>query len=501
MVFLAISLPFVLLYIVSKRSIINEVRSHAMGVAIASAAGMPRDSFEMIIRGEDADGTAFSLVQKFLGRVVADNPDVRYVYTMRRSKDPLQPAWMVEYVVDQAARDENRDGKIDASERFEPQGTLYNASLSPELINSFYGPTADLHITPDPPYPDLISGYAPIRDEDGSILGIVGVDVLAKTVGRKLLVVQVVMLLVWLVICGLIMCVFMLYQKQREGYERISQLSSELLQRNEMLRAANHELAKANHKFESELRLAQRVQHGFLPTRFPRHDRIVFDQYYLTCEVLGGDLYDVFEIDQDHVGLYMADVAGHGVSAALVSGLLKMAVATIRQQRAAGTASLFVDMTKPDVFLRCINQLLEKEIPEGEFITLIYCVFDLLENRMLLASAGHPHPVIYSSQNKSAHWCSIMNGSALGVRNNEEYTCTSHAIASGDLVLFYTDGLIKVANNAKEEFGENRLLGLVNQFGQVTAARLNESIKDAVEAHRSGTPVTDDFTLLAVEIR
>ena len=494
-------LPFLLLYSVSRRAIINEVRAQAMGVAIAASAGLPVGDFARVIAGDDPQSNAFSSVQQFINRVSRENPDVRYVYTMRRSANPLNPAWMVEYVVDQPAHDHNRDGQLDASEQFEPMGTVYNASRSPELINAFFGPTADFHITPDPPYPDLISGYAPIRDDTGTVLGIVGVDVTARTVANKLLVMQVVMLLVWLVIGALILCVYLLYQKQREGYERISQLSSELLQRNEMLRAANQELARMNTKFESERQLAQRVQQGFLPTRFPRHDRIVFDQYYLTCEILGGDLYDVFEIDQDHVGLYMAEVAGQGVSAALVSGLLKMAVATIRQQRSAGTASLFVDMTKPDVFLRCINQLLVKEMPAGEFITLIYGVFDLMENRLLLASAGHPHPVIYSREKQSAFWCSVKNGKPLGLELDQDYTCTSQAIAAGDLILFYTDGLTEAVNKDRVVFGEERLLDLMGQLGQIGAARLNDAVKEAVETHRAGCPVSDDFTLLSVEIR
>jgi serine phosphatase RsbU (regulator of sigma subunit) len=497
----AISLPFVLLYLVGKRSIINEVRAHAMGVAIATSAGLPQEAFARIVRGQDPEGSDFRLVQQFLNKVAVDNPDVRYVYTMKRSSDALRPAWIVEYAVDQSSRDANNNGVIDAEERFEPLGTPYNASRSPELINAFYGPTADRHITPDPPYPDLISGYAPVRDPDGAVVGIVGADITAQTVGRKLLAIQGVVFLVWLVLCLLILCVFMLYQKQREAYQRISQLSAELIQRNDMLRAANQELARMNAKFDAELQLAQRVQQGFLPARFPRHDRIVFDQYYLTCEVLGGDLYDVFEIDQDHIGLYMADVGGRGVSAALVSGLLRMAVSTIRHQQGAGTASLFVDMTRPDVVLRSINQLLHKEIPRGESITLIYGVFDLLQNRLLLASAGHPHPAIYSGRQQSAHWCRVQNGEPLGLKADQEYTCTSQPVEAGDLVLFYTDGLTKAVNRAGETFSEDRLLGVIGSFGSVSAVRLNESIREAVEHHRGGAPAHDDFTLLSVEIR
>lgn len=498
---LAASLPFVFLYQVSKRSVINEVRNHVIGVAIATSVGINSDDLQEIIDIESMEKPAYRRIQNFLDQIGLANPDIRYIYTMRRALDPLAPAWMVEFVVDQPARDYNRDGQIERSEMSELPGASYDASEIPELLEGFHVPTADHEIRPDPPYPDLISGYAPIKNADGEVIGIIGVDITASTIRGKLLIVQVVMTIVWFVICALISCVFLLYQNQKSAFERISKLSHELAIRNELLRAANQELARMNERFEADLQLAQKVQQGFLPTRFPRHDRIVFDQYYLTCEILGGDLYDAFEIDQDHVGIYMADVAGHGVSAALVSGLLKMAVATMRQQKPAATASMFIDLTKPDQFLRSVNDLLTKEIPEGEFITLIYCVFDLLNNKLIMASAGHPKPIIYRGKTKTAEWCDTKNGMALGIESRQEYRCSEHSIDSGDLVLFYTDGVTEAMNSNREEFGDDRLISLVNMNDVNNASQLNDVIKQAVVFHRSGCDVSDDFTLLTVEVK
>lgn len=498
---LAVTLLFAFLYIVSRRSVMNEVRAHAMGVAIATAAGLNASDIVAVTGTESEDSEAFKRVQSFLDRIALANPDVRYIYTMRRSRDPLAPSWMVEYVVDQPERDFDRDGEVDESEMSERPGTTYDASNIPELLNGFYGPAADYSITPDPPYPDLLSGYAPVRDEEQNVVGIVGVDITAKTIRAKMMVLQFVIACVWLAVCALIAGIFILYENQKYAFERISRLSRELGLRNDLLRAANHELAKMNDKFEADLRLAQRVQQGFLPTRFPRHDRIVFDQYYLTCEILGGDLYDAFEIDEDHVGIYIADVAGHGVSAALVSGLLKMAVATMRQQKSSGTTSMFIDLTKPHEFLGSINELLAKEIPEDEFITLIYCVFDLLNNKLIMASAGHPRPIVYRAKAKRAEWCEISSGMALGIDASQTYTCTEHPIDSGDLVMFYTDGLTEAMNQQREEFGEERLIELVNLNDVNNASQLNDVIKQAVESHRGGCEVSDDFTLLTVEVK
>ena len=501
LVCLAASLPFVILHYVGRQSIINEIRHHVMGVAIATAAGMDGDLLESIDGPDAIDTPAYRQIQSFLDRIALANPDVRYIYTMRTSRDPLSAAWMVEYVVDQPARDINRNGTIDPSEVSEPPGTPYDASRVAELLNGFHEPSADRHISPDPPYPDLISGYAPVRNQTGKVTGLVGVDITADTIRAKLFVLRVVMTSVWLVICALIACIFLLYLRQREAFERASNLSRELGIRNEMLRSANTELGQLNRRFEEDLLLAQKVQKGFLPTRFPRHDRIVFDQYYLTCEILGGDLYDAFEIDEDHVGIYIADVAGHGVSAALISGLLKMAVSTLRQQKATSTTAMFVDLTKPDHFLRSINTLLTKEMPEGEFITMIYCVFDLLNNRVILGNAGHPQPIIYRRKIGVAEWCNTRNGMALGLDAEQEYVCTEHPIDSGDLALFYTDGLTEAMNAEREEFGEDRLISLVNLNDVNNASQLNDLIRQAVSKHRGGQSVSDDFTLLTIEVR
>jgi serine phosphatase RsbU (regulator of sigma subunit) len=495
LILIAVSIPFYLLYTISRRAILQEVRSQAMGVAIATAQGIDPDLFFRASREEDPG--AIAIIREHLDRISEANPDVRFIYTMRRASDPLAPTWRVEYVVDQSARDFNDDGTITPDEDSEPSGALYDSRRSPELIRAFDGPTADFMITPDPPYPDLISGYAPIS----GAAGIVGVDITARTVATKMRVMTGGVLLAWVVVSGLMTCVYLLYLLQRAAFHRNAALGREVAGRNELLRAANQELARMNQRFEADLQLAQRVQQGFLPTRFPRHDRVVFDQYYLTCDILGGDLYDVFEIDHDHVGLYIADVAGHGVSAALISGLLKMAVATVQKQPSSvDTVSLVVDLTRPDQFLHSINDLLHGELPEDEFITMIYGVLDLLNNRLVLASAGHPPPLIRRADG-SVRACELTPGMALGIEPDRAYAATEHPVGGGDTLLFYTDGLTEAMDPGGEEFGFERVIEVASGRADGEAAALNLALREAVCRHRAGREVSDDFTLLAVEVR
>lgn len=501
LVWTIILLLFAFLYINARRSVINEIRHQAMGVAVAVAAGIPAADIARIRSPADADTAEYRRIQDFMTRVVSANPDVRYIYTMRRSeKDRAKPS-DYEFVVDGTPRDANRNGAIDPDEICEPPGRPYSAAALPELVRGWYQPSADPNVSPDPPYPDLMSGYAPVKNEKGQTVALVGADITATTVRTKLFTLRGVILLVWFVLSLLITMVVQLYYQQQDALERIKALSAELAGRNDMLRAANTQLAQNNEQFRRELKLAQSVQLGFLPRRFPRPDKIVFDKYYLTCEMLGGDLFDVFTIDEDYVGMYIADVAGHGVSAALISGLLKMAVSSVREYHAGATGHLQANVLQPELVLATLNDMLIKEIPDYEFITMVYAVLDLPRYRFTVASAGHPSPMRFDAARKIAAPWALPPGTALGLIPGTKYAAADQQVAAGDKIVFYTDGLTEAMNAANEAFGEERLLQALRDSGALPPSDIVAALREAVDKHRAGREPTDDFSVLVAEIR
>jgi len=165
---------------------IGEIRTHAMGVAIATAAGVDHHDLERIHSEKDMNSESFAKIQSFIFSISSFNPDVRYIYVMRRVQDADAAPWQYEYVVDQPAEDTNGNGIIDVDEATELPGTPYDASDFPFLIKAWEGPSADNEIAPDPPYPDLLSGYAPIKNERGETVAIVGADITAGTISKKL---------------------------------------------------------------------------------------------------------------------------------------------------------------------------------------------------------------------------------------------------------------------------------------------------------------------------
>lgn len=499
--YLAVAALFTILYLTARSVVIDEIRNHAMGVAIAVAAGVDPEDLSEIHTPDDMGKAAFARIQRLLDRVSKKNPDVRYIYTMRRSTEPGAAITDYVFIVDESPRDRNGDGLISEDEMSEEPGAPYDASTWPQLIEAWQRPAADKQIQPDPPYPDLISGYAPVHNDAGQTVGIVGVDITADTVHKKLLAVQVAIVAVCLIIVILITLVVSLYYQQREAFEHIKRLSEELASRNDMLRASNKELAAHNERMEQDLKLAQTVQLGFLPTAFPRQDRLVFDKFYLTSDMLGGDLFDVFSLDHDHVAMYMADVSGHGVSAALISGLLKMAVASVKEKSGFARGHLHADLYQPDRVLFTLNEMLVKEIPEYEFITMIYAMIDLSSDTFRIANAGHPYPIHYSLRRTELGLLHMPSGPALGFIDGQEYPVKEIVVEEGDRLIFYTDGLTEAMNSSTEEFGEERLLAVLRAHGADSPTEIIEAVRAAVDRHRNGEKVSDDFSMLITEIR
>jgi len=223
-----ITLLFILLYQIAYRAVINEIRYHAMGVAIATAAGVHAESLDGIRSLEDMRKESFLHLQEFIDRIEVLNPDVRYIYIMRRSmKEGAGPADM-EYVVDVQEEDENGNGIIDPEESCNSPGTAYDATEYPEFVKAWERPGADPDVSPDPPYPDLLSGYAPIKDRAGNTVAVVGVDITAETVHEKIFAIQIVMVAVWAVLCFLSLWVLGSYYREKRLKEEMERLVHEL---------------------------------------------------------------------------------------------------------------------------------------------------------------------------------------------------------------------------------------------------------------------------------
>ncbi len=191
-----------------------------------------------------------------------------------------------------------------------------------------------------------------------------------------------------------------------------------------------------------ELEVAKRIQLSILPTSFPVSPHFTVAARYVPMTAVAGDFYEFLSTGGPRAGLLVADVSGHGVPAALIASMVKMATTAQRQHAAS-----------PERLLAGVNEALCGST-QGQFVTAAYVYLDAERGELCYAAAGHPPMLLL----RDGQVCSIEeNGLVLGVFSSAAYSSTKQSLVKGDRLLLYTDGVIEAANGGEEEFGQERL--------------------------------------------
>jgi sigma-B regulation protein RsbU (phosphoserine phosphatase) len=201
-------------------------------------------------------------------------------------------------------------------------------------------------------------------------------------------------------------------------------------------------ITEQNSKFETDLDMAKMLQRKLLPNASP-NPGIEFNYLYEPCTMLGGDFVDIYNIGSDHLGVYIADVSGHGVSASILTVFLRSTISKRMTSPAEALNTLYWEYNKNNF---------ESEI----YITVFYAIYDLKNGILTYSNAGHnATPVLYNKQSRDRQTCLKMPG--LPISNwMEEVTYTERSIpvSAGDVLFLYTDGLSEIKNGDKDMFGQ-----------------------------------------------
>jgi sigma-B regulation protein RsbU (phosphoserine phosphatase) len=212
----------------------------------------------------------------------------------------------------------------------------------------------------------------------------------------------------------------------KEHHDRLSEKTAEF-------HRINKRLQQAYQQIDLELQLAQRIQSSFLPHALPQVPHVRFAVHYLLCGRVGGDFYDVFRLDEKHVGFYVADAMGHGVPASLLTIFVKKGV---RPKEVFGNQYRLIP---PDEVLSRLNRdLIEQELSEHPFITMVYALLDHQNGTLQFSRAGHPYPLYVPHNGPPRFW--QQEGLLLGVLD-ATYPVQAHRLEPGDKVLLYSDGI------------------------------------------------------------
>jgi len=249
---------------------------------------------------------------------------------------------------------------------------------------------------------------------------------------------------------------------------------------------AQRVIATQFHEQENEIAEARAIQEGFLPKEIPQLAGYEIASAWQSARVVGGDYFDVLPFGEEACGLCIADVAGKGLPAALLMSNLQAAV------RGLAAPSL-----RPDELCLRLNSLLCRNMASDRFVTLFYAQLDGPSRRLRYASAGHNAPFVLRGD--GSHERLSAGGGVLGVFVNQKFESGTVQLQSGDRVVLYTDGVTEAWNGDEEEFGEERLLGVLRENRGQSAVEIQKRILQAASEFSRGI-WRDDATLLVVAV-
>lgn len=259
---------------------------------------------------------------------------------------------------------------------------------------------------------------------------------------------------------------------------------------------SQHSLREKSEQLEEinkDLSFAKKVQSYFINSSFQDKDDEIRDRIrpsfiYHPCIEVGGDFFNIARIDRDHIGVIVADVEGHGVTAALATGILKSAFSILAK-----------DLGKmPSQFVTRLNSHFFDVLSRRLFATCYYALININTGILSTVKAGHYHPLFWKASEKKFYTIKS-KGPGLGIIQDAEYETTHHELHDGDKLLFFTDGIIEQTNQDGDMYGQKRLEAKFHGYILSGEKNILESLKNDLLKYAGYTPITDDITMLLLE--
>jgi sigma-B regulation protein RsbU (phosphoserine phosphatase) len=231
--------------------------------------------------------------------------------------------------------------------------------------------------------------------------------------------------------------------------------------------------------------LARQIQQTFIPESLPQFENWELAARWKTARQVGGDFYDVFELTDKRLGLFIADVADKGVPAALFMALTRTLV------RAA-----VIEDTSPAEAMKRVNDLLIPDTRQGMFVTAVYAVLDMDKNELTYVNAGHNPPLWVKCDGEVERL--TRTAIALGVVTGQPVEQKTIKFESADNLLLYTDGLTESFNAEGVFYGEDRLLESIKSNTCTSASDLLDVVEKSLLNFVQDMPAADDLTMLVL---
>lgn len=278
--------------------------------------------------------------------------------------------------------------------------------------------------------------------------------------------------------------------------ERIVELEKKLSMR-------NHELEETNRRMRRDLEAAAKIQEALLPSSLPQNHRYQVAWHFDPCDELAGDVLNFFHLDENSLGMYVLDVSGHGVAAALLAVTLSRLLSPVLDQSSIIKTRLEnpprYAITPPREVANQLNRRFQMDADTGQYFTMIYGVLDVAQRKFQFVSAGHPPIILVPAQGKARQI--QVPGLPIGFMENWDYSQDEIQLHRGDRFYMYSDGIIEARNDKEKMFSKKRLTEVL---GKARKLSLQESIHYTLQKLKewtNGRPIDDDVTILGVEVK
>jgi phosphoserine phosphatase RsbU/P len=257
-------------------------------------------------------------------------------------------------------------------------------------------------------------------------------------------------------------------------------------ERKSSLAEINASLRDHNSKFKKELEEARAIQESLLPRALPKDSRIELAVSYQPLDEVGGDWYFAESTPSGGVSLQIADVSGHGLSAAFIGSMAKLAMTAAAKEA-------------PHELLGEMNRLLAPQIPTGRFVTMGSCLYDPRSGKIQWARAGHPPALLF--RRKSGEVAKLLGeGFAVGFFEDSSYSLVEDELEVGDVLLMFTDGVTEAQDLSGEAFGMDRLAAALSRTQpESSGADMLRSVLDAFDTFRGERLIRDDVTVILLK--
>jgi len=272
---------------------------------------------------------------------------------------------------------------------------------------------------------------------------------------------------------------------------KIQLLTLELIEKNK-------ELTEKQRWLDEDLKAAGGVQQSLLPHKYPDIKHLNIAWKFIPSYLIGGDIFNFIQFDEDNVGFYMIDVSGHGVPSALVTVSISQAL-----QPMSGNVTKRKINSSPGYRIsspREVLETLDAEYPLNRFesyFTMIYAIINVQDGNILYSNAAHPPPVLLHKD--GSHELLDAGGTIIGMDGILPFEEEQKTLYNGDRIIFYTDGVTEFQNDNGEFYGEERFLSILKENQDKKVVALIDAVMASIKDFGGNTKFQDDISLVGIE--